>query len=149
VATAITNVVQFDAGGDIFERRDLVPDGPYVVALMDYRTVKRFNRGCLEAIFKVIEGEQTGAILARFYVVMLTAKPKRRGKFKASRSSALLHDYAWCFGMPPRLDRIPFHDRFSRTPVIAHTRTVKKDSRGIESPPSLHWSTFERLRPVT
>lgn len=146
MSIAADNIIEFDAG-PIWERRSQIPDGRYPVALKDWRTIRAFKRDTLQAAFVVVDGEHLGAVLMRFYVVTLTAKPQRRGHFKAARGSALVRDYAACFGLPRRLDRIPM-TKFAETIVNATTRTVTTDSRQQDAPTCLHWSTVYTLDPA-
>ena len=139
-----SNVVELNSE-PIWDRRALLPDGAYAVALKDWRTVRLFQRDVLQCAFIVVEGERFGDTLIKYYNVQFIGKPKRHGRFKAARGGDLVHDYARCFGKPPRLDRIPL-TRFVQTTVMAITRTVTTDSHQRKAPDCLHWSTFERLQ---
>ena len=133
-----------DSDIPIFERRSLIPDNEYLVALKDFEVVTKFRRLVAVCQFQVVDGKYLGSYVTRFYTVRSKGGGKK-GAVSVARGSLLLHDYARCFGIPSRPDRVPV-SKWMSTPVRAKTRTVKSTSQQHKLPDCLWWSTVESLR---
>lgn len=128
----------------VLDRRSLIPDGEYLVALKEFAVVNKFHRLIALCQFQVVDGKYLASYVTRYYTVRAKGRGKN-GAVAVAPGSILLQDFARCFGLPSRRDRVPI-SKWISTPVLAKTRTVKTSSKQQKLPDCLWWSTFESLR---
>jgi len=143
--TLVGQVTEFDMAGSVAgDLIPLIPTGVYLVTLDHYKTQIMFGRQPkLIMGFRILEGEHTGVVVAKFYNVRkLKSKAGPRGKFEIGRHSDYLFDYAKLHGLPPRLDRMPMQP-WRNSVLKARVKTVKTGRGRRELPEALQYSKIE------
>ena len=128
-----------------------VKQGIYELAFVDFQTARMFKGKADKLImqFRITTfGDSFGLILPRYYNVQhIIGKPRRHGRFKASRKGDFLREYLTLFpSRADRLDRIPMTP-FQNVLIEGKVKTVTY-ARGREIPKPLQYSKIAELRKV-
>ena len=145
----ILTSANIDPGGDeifLMESRPLVPDGNYHFKLRHHETAIMFKNPKLILHLEIAEfGDYHGIVIPNYYnVAELYGPPKKRGRFKPTRSGDFLIDYYNLVGSVERLDRLPMRPLYNSF-IYARTETVTRNNQGKKLPPQLQYSKIAEM----
>jgi hypothetical protein len=129
------------------QRPLLVEPGVYDLAFQFHETAYLFGRAPKVVCHFKIEtpGQHYGKALVRYFNAMtLTSKPRRGGSFKIGWKSDLLREYATCFGLPARIDRLSL-ESFKQRVIRGRVIVVSRDSKNRSIPEPLRYSVIAEL----
>jgi len=140
-----SNVVALNLS-EVGEELPLLPEGEYVVGYVKHVTFEQFRSKKVVFYFQIIDhGKWHGAILERFYnVERFTSKRGKNGSFIPPPRGNFMLDYAMCFGMPLRRDRISL-TRFEGKLFRVKVRTVKQNHEQRKYPESMQHSVIDSI----
>lgn len=144
---AASNVVPILRDGEGIVADDLpnVAPGVYSVAYINHATVNAFHRPKVYVRFRIVEGPSTGVVLTRMYrVSAITGKPRRFGRFKASRGGDLFRDWVRLTEGRARPDRIAL-TALRNCVVSARVRTVTVDYQQRPLPAGCQYAVIGEL----
>ena len=137
-----SNVHELPVGDD---RNELVPEGEYELAYVDYYTRHAFKGSKVVVRFRILNhGAHFGTVVERFYRVTLRGAPRKRGHFVPPLRGDCFREFCRLFPGTKRRDRISYA-RLNHHIVIGKVKIVTVDSKQNELIGAARYNVIESL----